>query len=706
MRRPLALVGFACLFASVVVSFIGEWSGAAALLCAAFGAVLCLFKRFRATPVAIVALFACAVQFALGAFSLQKLSSWQALENTDAVVTATVLEDAAESYGRYTAPVHVTSVCTENMDTPLRTDVTVRLSFGNRRAMAGDVLEGTVHFYLPEDTGGFSPRDNAYAKGWALYGYLYTYEDYTLTPGHTSVFAAARRELLQTLAKILPEEEAALAGGVVFGVKDGLDDGLLTDFRTAGASHLLVVSGVHLSVVAGALLGLLRRREHKLGLLSAVLISLCVVFFMGISGWTPSVVRSGVMCLLGVAAALFHAEYDSRSALGFAMLVLCALHPLAGGGIGLCLSFLSVLGILQLGPWFARWAARAAVHAGRCRSAVYAVLQGAGTSMAAVLFTLPLQALFLGGVSLLSPLVSVLLILLASVLLPCGLLAALAGCVPWLLPLAKLLVLPAGWCARWMTAIASFCGEVLAWSYIPARAWMLPAVLGILGLVMFCLFIGAKRRARIACAVMSLVIVFTGWVSWQLHTGSAVRFAVCGEESVLLFSGNTACVLQLGEEDAVPVTRALEENGVKKLRVMVLATGAEALRDAAAQVMREFPAETLLLPGGVRPDEKLLLLTEAPVIPYDNNSEIRLQYEKLTLRFCGGWEAAFPGGTAEPVPGGVRLQTTAGIMDLLLNENACVPQVPAILPEEDGAVYIDCLPDGQMQARRSDGWPK
>ena len=79
---------------------------------------------------------------------------------------------------------------------------------------------------------------------------------------------------------------------------------------------------------------------------------------------------------------------------------------------------------------------------------------------------------------------------------------------------------------------------------------------------MLCLFIGAKRRARIACAVMSLVIAFTAWVSWQMQTGSAVRFAVCGEESVLLFSGNTACVLQLGEDDAVSVIRALEENGV------------------------------------------------------------------------------------------------------------------------------------------------
>ncbi|MBR4888402.1 MAG: ComEC/Rec2 family competence protein, partial [Clostridia bacterium] len=448
------------------------------------------------------------------------------------------------------------------------------------------------------------------------------------------------------------------------------------------------------------------RREHKLGLLSAVLISLCVVFFMGISGWTPSVVRSGVMCLLGIAAALFHAEYDSRSALGFAMLVLCALQPLAGGGIGLCLSFLSVLGILQLGPWFGRWAARAAVHAGRCRSAVYAVLQGAGTSMAAVLWTLPLQALFLGGVSLLAPLVSIVLIPLATALLVFGLPAALVGCVPWLAPLARLLALPCGWCARLMSAVASFCGEYLDWSYLPARAWMLPAVLGILGLVMFCLFIGAKRRARIACAVMSLVIAFTAWVSWQLQTGSAVRFAVCGEESVLLFSGHTACVLQLGEEDAVPVSRALEENGVKTLRLVVLSRGDEALRDAAAQVMREFTAETLLLPEDVRPDEKLLLLTETPVIPYDNSSEIRLQYEKLTLRFCSDWAAAFPGGTAVPVPGGVRLQTTAGEMDLLFNENKLSLNVPAVLPEEDGIVYIDCLPDGQMQARRSDGWPK
>ena len=520
--------------------------------------------------------------------------------------------------------------------------------------------------------------------------------------------SSLRREWTGALDRLLPETEAELAKGVVFGVKDGLDDGLTADFRTAGASHLLVVSGVHMSVVAGVLLRLLRRKEHKLGLFSALLIAGCVVCFMGVTGWTPSVMRSGIMCLLGVLAVLLHADYDSHTALGFAVAVLCVLRPLAGGGIGLCLSFLSVLGILQLEPWCSAWANRLALSAGRFSLPVRWVLLGAGTSVSAVVFTLPVQVLFLGGVSLLSPLISVVLIPLATVLLPFGIAAALLGSVPFLFPLARLFALPCGWCARLMTGTAAFCGEFLHVSYIPARGWMVPVTAGILFLVMFCVFIGAGRKARIACAAMSLVVVFTGWFSWQQTTGSAIRVAVCGENSVVLFAQNRAYVLAFAERDDGLVAQILEENGVKELELFCLTSENEGLRDAAAYVLEEFPAKNLLLPTGAWADKKLLLLTEAPPVTYDTNSELRMQYDGLALQFGGDWAAAFPGGRVVPLPGGVRVETAAQTWEIAF-ENAALtasPGTPLLPLEEGGIVYIDCLPDGQMQARRSDGWPK
>ncbi len=705
MRRPLALVGFACLFASAVSAFIGVWSGAAALFCLVCGGVLCCFRRFRKTPVVVLALFVCAAQFGLGFVSHQRYAGWGTLAETDAQITATVQEDAAESYGSFTAPVRITSLQRDGADVPVETDVTVRLSFGGYPAKAGEVVTGRVHFYLPAEGGGFSARTSAYAKGWPLYAYLYTYEPYTVTAGKTPFFIYLRRELTDALDTFLPEAEAELTKGVVFGVKDGMDDGVTAAFRSVGASHLLVVSGVHMSVVAGVLLRLLKRKEHKLGLPAALLVAGCTVCFMGITGWTPSVVRSGVMCLIGVLAALFHADYDSRTALGYAMAVLCVLHPLAGGGIGLCLSFLSVLGILQLEPWFTKWVNRLAFRAGRFARPVRWALLGASTSVSAVVFTLPVQVLFLGGISLLSPLISVILIPLATVLLPLGLLTALVGSIPFLAPAARLFALPCGWCAKLMAGTASFCSENLGWSYIPARAWMVPAVVGILFLVMCCIFIGAKRKARIACAAMSVVVLFTAWLGWQLTTGSAVRVAACGEESVLLFAQNKAYVLQLGEEDAIPVARALEENGAKKIELLCLSSDDEALRDAAARVLREFQAKTLVLPAGAWADEKLLLLTEAPVVPYDTSSELRLQYDDLILRLQNGWAAAFPGGTAVPTAHGVLVEASAGSLEISFEES--LPGAhPLVLLGEDEIVYIDCLTNGQLQARRADGWPK
>ena len=707
MKRPLTLLGFTCLFASAAASFLGMYSGAAALVCGLLAAVLLLFRRFRQTPVAAVALLLCAVQLGASYFALCRYGQWEALAGQDAESCAAVLEASSESYGRYTVPVRVTAMQTDDGWEWTDLSLCIRLSTGDRRLSAGDTLQGRVHLYLPQEGGGFSARSNAHSKGQALYAYLYTYRPYTVSPGRAPVFTRIRRALTDALDRLLPETEAALTKAVVFGEKDGLEDGLTGDFRTAGASHLLVVSGVHMSVVAGVFLGLLKRKHRRLSLPGALACAAGILCFMGVTGWTPSVVRSGVMCLTALAASLFHAEYDGLNALGLAMLVLCIQNPLAGGGVGLCLSFLSVLGILVLEPKLTAAATRLVPGTGRLARWAKSLLQGVAVSCSAVVFTLPVQVLFLGGAALLSPLTNVVFLPLAAVLLPCGLLAAVMGCVPWLAGLARLPALVCGLAAKVMAVFAAFCSRRLGWSYLPARTWMLFATVGILFLVALGILIGAKKKARIACGMMSFVVLFTAWYGWQGTAGETPRLAACGQGSVLLFCGEDACVLVFHGEDAIPVARALEENGVKSLSLFCLSSGKESLRDAAAQVLREFPTRTLLLPRGLRADEKLLLLTEDPPVPYDTDSGFRQQGDGYALLLQNGrWQVAFPGGTAQPTAAGLQVCTGAGTLEIAFSETALPTQAPLVRVGEEEILYIGCPADGQLQVRRSDGWPK
>lgn len=705
MKRPLALCGFSCLAASCFASLIGSWSAAAAAFCLLFGLGLLLLRRFRHTPVLVVCLLLCAAQFFAGFLRLQALSNWAYLDETDVQLTGVVLEDAEKSGTHYRCTVQVNSLTTEQEQiTPKHLLMNLSIS---QPLHAGDKIDLSAWLYLPDDSGGFSVKSAAYAQNLALYAYASDFEPLTVTPGKASVFMTGRRVLVSSLERLLPKEEAALTSGVTFGQKDNISDEVTSSFRSVGASHLLVVSGIHMSVVAGCLLRVLHGRKRRPGLLPALAASVGILLFMGITGGTPSVVRSGIMCLAGLLATRIHARYDAYSAMGLAMLVLCLLNPLAGGQIGLLLSFLCVLGILLLGPAVSTFASLTATCCGKLYRPVHWALQNMGISFSATLFTLPLQALFLGGISILAPLSSVVLIPLATLLLPLGLLTAILGCIPALSGLARLPALLCGLVAKAMSAFAAGLENAFPWGYISAHSWMIPAAAGVLLLVALCILIGGKRRARIACAVMSAVIVAVSFTSWHIANCDVVRIAITGSGDVTVFTDGQAFVPYFAGEDSYALSRALSENGISELMFFCLPSEDEDVRDEAAEILRETPAYLLAAPADCYVDEKLLRLTAADPLRYDTNTVFSLSYGDIQL-VCtqGEWTVLFQGGSFAPCEGGFRLENEDGESLFISIYGSVSNEETTLTLSEEEIVYIDRLPDGTCRFRRSNGWPK
>src|SRR5258706_12723670 len=101
-----------------------------------------------------------------------------------------------------------------------------------------------------------------------------------------------RRSAADGLDHAMPEPEAGLAAGVLIGLRDRADRDLAAAFTTAGASHVVAISGWNIAVVAstlGALAGGLRRRRR------AALTAAAIVLYVAFVGPSPSVVRAGVM---------------------------------------------------------------------------------------------------------------------------------------------------------------------------------------------------------------------------------------------------------------------------------------------------------------------------------------------------------------------------------------------------------------------------
>ena len=156
---------------------------------------------------------------------------------------------------------------------------------------------------------------------------------------------AARRRALGSLAP----ERAGLLVGMALGDTSLLPAELEHDFRAAGLTHLMAVSGANLAVVLAAGLWLARVAGAGRPTLAAVGMVL-VVLLVVVTRWEPSVLRAGVMAGLVLFGVATGRGPGGRRALCLAVVVLLLADPALAGALGFQLSVAATAGVLWLGP--------------------------------------------------------------------------------------------------------------------------------------------------------------------------------------------------------------------------------------------------------------------------------------------------------------------------------------------------------------------
>jgi competence protein ComEC len=155
---------------------------------------------------------------------------------------------------------------------------------------------------------------------------------------------AARLSLIGTLSSLDP---GGLAAALLLGSRDGLDRNLERSYRDAGLSHILALSGMHLSFFSGLLAFFLKRPLGKKA--AAVAGLLFIAIFVFIVGPLPSLVRSAIMYAIGVWAILSGTPKYTVVFLGAAFLVQIVFDPASGLSLSFMLSYAALTGLLLLG---------------------------------------------------------------------------------------------------------------------------------------------------------------------------------------------------------------------------------------------------------------------------------------------------------------------------------------------------------------------
>ena len=320
---------------------------------------------------------------------------------------------------------------------------------------AGQRVQGGFTLSAPDE----AERTAQYADGIALQAEPLAEKPQLTVLGESGSFRARTHRLQQKLSESLRRAMHRDTGGVLaamtVGDRSGLSAQLRSAYRGAGLSHVLVVSGMHVSILCGDILSVLlpyrweqsyRRRRRR-----AVGKSLLALVLMGVTGFTPSVRRAAVAVWVSALGVWVWGPPDALTSLAAAGILMTAANSYAVWDIGFELSFAAVVGTVAGNACIRRMRdahdRRFWVKAGenlqkpvrrpwysKLPKGVQGLVESACIAACASAATFPVLVLRGLSVSAWAVVSSIAVLWMVQPLLLLGLAVAFVGLVPWLAP--------------------------------------------------------------------------------------------------------------------------------------------------------------------------------------------------------------------------------------------------------------------------------
>lgn len=242
----------------------------------------------------------------------------------------------------------------------------------------------------PKSFEDFDYREYLFRKG--IYSIVEVQEYECIDNGN--VFLEIRYRLERVVEKALPEPEASLLIGIMFGSKRVFQSDFNTALSNSGVSHVIAASGYNVALIAqGA--DVITGKSSKKG---AVLFKiLCIWVFSMFSGLSLSLVRASTMSTISLIALFFGRESNKAATLILCITVLMLLNHFIIYDVGFLFSFASVIGLSFLPKCF---------ESVKSKFVKESVLP----TLTSILFTLPISIIFFGKVSVISLLSNIIIL--------------------------------------------------------------------------------------------------------------------------------------------------------------------------------------------------------------------------------------------------------------------------------------------------------
>lgn len=349
--RPFAVIGFTMLAVALFLCNLSIKATFIVTMAIIVAFSLLFFKKIRKNIHFILGLFATLI-FCFSLLASQfEITKNMKYFNQLSSIEGVVCETPAHSAYANTYVLKINKINGEDVDLKLR-----YVTQENKNIVQGEKVKGKILITLSAENGDYLEK----ALSDNIYGVCFDNQ------GQYPIFSTGEKDWLRfnigkiktyftnTVSNYMPNENGAIANAMTVGTRKEISDYTIKTFNYAGTTHLLVVSGLHMTIWTALIVSLFSKskRLNKLSIPAGIL---WILFYSLITGFTPSVVRAGIMAVIVLIAPLFSVKADSINSIGIAITVLLIANPFNAHSLSMWLSVASTLGIVILENRMENW---------------------------------------------------------------------------------------------------------------------------------------------------------------------------------------------------------------------------------------------------------------------------------------------------------------------------------------------------------------
>ena len=267
----------------------------------------------------------------------------------EVTIKALITSNANEKEYKYTYTVTVSEINGKKLEKSIQLMLNIKKNKIKKDAPKfGNIVEITGTYEEPSTARNYKGFDyRQYLKSRNIYGTI-DCEKYEIIATNkinvaSNIVNYVQNNIKENMFNILDEEQSALCVGILIGDREKISDITEDNFKKSNLTHMLAVSGSHITYIIVALTTILSKTNRKFSLIITILF---LLFFTVLTGFTASVLRASIMGIITLLASILHRKSDTINNLGISSIIILIYNPYLLVDAGFLLSYAGTIGII------------------------------------------------------------------------------------------------------------------------------------------------------------------------------------------------------------------------------------------------------------------------------------------------------------------------------------------------------------------------